>query len=856
MLPRISLLEELKKGGYESSLITTFNAYLPFYEEVVLRRLVTAGVRRNVLMMDGHQYAAALGSHPPRLAGRRYTLIPMNVTGAFHPKLIFLAGKRKGLVAIGSHNLTISGFGFNRELTNVVRIDAAQDPAGTAFAHRVWTEVEYWLKNFAENVPGQITDMAGRIRDSAPWLKGADAGDDSIELLAGRPGDLPLWDQFTALITGVVKQVQLSGAFFDRKLTFLDRVMADLKPQKLTVAVDPRSVDVPVAGRARRGISFVRADGLGEEHQEGAGSQRYLHAKAIFVQQKNGMALFASGSANPSRPAWMARAEDGNVELMLVRRGEDALTTAQKTGFSTIADMPALDDADWATIKRNAKTKPEAEPPPYRSGLAVVKDDHVFFSLALLDGKRNPKFILVDEAGREIAQCRGMSTDGELAVVKFKDTHLWQASSMECHAGKLTLRLLLHHMREVEEQARTGTQRRFKEALLSLDTDTPNIELLIQCIDKIVFSENETADSITIPTPGPQGKVKRPDSPDTGTLAIDIQDTKKGKAKSRLNHSGDFAYLLDTLIYHLRFHEDRSIEELDQLGRNEEEQVGSDDDQDTVSRVADPDRLGALLDLCHKKVRTVVNRMIGQLDAYSNDKQSLKSVLVRLLAVLAVLRELRHCDGRVPWVEKGRTTVPTDQRLRLLDAVMHTLFEGRPSLLHIDALGEEIEHSDDLARLKGLVLWLAWDCGLTLDLHRPFMESPEDQRERLRGNAMVLALAQMIQSDHVVIDEARQSIGSLTTSEMDWLKEVQWVADQCDVIRKDDSLCRPSGKAQPGDIALHRSIPNWDLRVVLGSGPDRVFLVRLSKDNPGITYTQEHISVARLAPGASEPAGP
>jgi len=45
MLPKISLMEELKKGGYEASLITTYNAYLPFYEEVVLRRLVNAGIR-------------------------------------------------------------------------------------------------------------------------------------------------------------------------------------------------------------------------------------------------------------------------------------------------------------------------------------------------------------------------------------------------------------------------------------------------------------------------------------------------------------------------------------------------------------------------------------------------------------------------------------------------------------------------------------------------------------------------------------------------------------------------------------------------------------------------------------------
>ena len=95
--PKISLLDELRKGGYEASLITTFNAYLPFYEEVVLRRLVNAGVRHNVLLTDAGQYAHSLASYPPRPAGRHNTLMPVKVAGAgaFHPKLIFVSGKQK-----------------------------------------------------------------------------------------------------------------------------------------------------------------------------------------------------------------------------------------------------------------------------------------------------------------------------------------------------------------------------------------------------------------------------------------------------------------------------------------------------------------------------------------------------------------------------------------------------------------------------------------------------------------------------------------------------------------------------------------------------------------------------------------
>ena len=44
---------------------------------------------------------------------------------------------------------------------------------------------------------------------------------------------------------------------------------------------------------------------------------RYLHAKGILIEQKNGDVVLVSGSANPSAPAWLATDTSGNVELML-----------------------------------------------------------------------------------------------------------------------------------------------------------------------------------------------------------------------------------------------------------------------------------------------------------------------------------------------------------------------------------------------------------------------------------------------------------------------------------------------------------------------------------------------------------
>jgi hypothetical protein len=745
--------------------------------------------------------------------------------------------------------MTLAGFGFNRELTNLIRIQGAEDAEGVSLARAVWAEIEYWLAHFADNAPDHVARMVARVKDFAPWLESdvENAGD--IRLLAGRPGARPLWEQLTDLVDvdGETADLSISGAFFDQELRFLERVKQDLAPDRFSIAIDPNTVQIPRRARAFSGVSLVRAERLGVEDGKETESSRYLHAKAIFVEQKNGAAVFASGSANPSAPAWLSSETNGNVELMLAYWGERARETAADIGFTLIADMPALSEEDWQTIVSNVDQQLDPEPPGYRSGIAVVEEERVTIDGALLHGLHMPTFILHTADGSEIRRSSQMSVEGALGVVTFPVPDLANAVALHVLvAGELIVKLLLHHAHAIEEQARSGTQRRFREALLSLETDTPNIELLIQCIDKIIFSETGEAPSYGARKVSGRDEPSEAEQEAPSSLAIDLSEVKRSKSKKRLYHSGDFAYLLDALIYHLRFQADKSIEEVDRLGRSEEEQVGADDDPDADDGPTTAQKQEGLLDVCHARLATVINRMIGQLNAYAKGQQQLENVLVRLLAVLAVLRELRACDGRVGWVEKGKTTVPVKQRLRLLEGIMFTLFEGKSSLLRLDGLGEEFQRSDDVARLKGLVLWLAWDCGLTMDLQKPFMESPEDLKERLRRNAKVLALAQMIHGDDVVIDEARQSIGSLTSSEMGWLKEIQRLAHQCETVRSDDSALRPAVRAEPGDIAIHKKIDGWQLRIVSGSGGNRVYLMALSKDNDRLAFASEHLAVTRL----------
>ena len=67
-----SLLDHVAETGFRASVITTYSCYFPFYEEVVLRRLMAAGCTHNVLMVDATRCAEAFAIEElrPRRAGR------------------------------------------------------------------------------------------------------------------------------------------------------------------------------------------------------------------------------------------------------------------------------------------------------------------------------------------------------------------------------------------------------------------------------------------------------------------------------------------------------------------------------------------------------------------------------------------------------------------------------------------------------------------------------------------------------------------------------------------------------------------------------------------------------------------
>lgn len=817
MAERISIIEEIKRGGYEASLITTYNAYLPFYEEVVLRKLIGQGAQHNVVLMDAAQCAHSVAHHPPRLAGRQYSLVPMLSSGAFHPKVILLLGRNKGAVLVGSHNLTLSGFGYNRELTNLIRMQSKEDYESIAAIQVVWQQILGWVDAQGERIPKHLSEMVLRLKDFAPWL-GEEQRElpDSCQVLSAQEGAPSLWEQFTSKFNGQADQVLVSGAFFDQKLNFLRQVRDDLAPNELLVGIDPKTVQVPTESRLD-GVAFRNASALGDTETEGP-SVGYLHAKSLAVKTVSGEYYLATGSANPSAPAWLRTGLSGNTEIMILRSDPEAELAAREMGLLELPEFPELTEEDWREVGDNwhRDEQAESQQSPSAIGICIAIDREIIFQKDALSGT-GPFACQILDLGKQVI-CDGViaEVDGQLRLV-IPEEKLPFAGFVSCSFESKSKTFLVHHQRQIDECARTGSQRRFRDALASLSSDSPDLESLIKCVDKIIFAKaedvNRAANRIKVSSSLAREKS---DLEDGGDLSMDLSDTRKSRKKYRLRHSDDLAYLLDVLIYHLRIGTEGGIESshehLDAKGRSEEEQVDSDDEEEDGGDGSTSDDLALqTLSLCHGKVRSLIGRMIGQLQTLAEGEVDFEDAVVRLTGVLAVLRQLRNCDGKVAWVKQGQTAFPLEERRRLFECIVSTLFDGKNSIM---AQADEYSDADEIAVLRGLVLWLAWDSGIQLLEKKVFQESKKEKDERLKMKALMLSLAQLVKEDETVIEEAKQSIGPLCSSDMDWLN---WVfdADKALNFLISQGETSPADKVSQGDIAYLPGLPKVGARVVL-----------------------------------------
>lgn len=814
----ISILDVIRRGGYEASLMTTFNATLPFYEEVVLRKLVGAGCRHNVVLMDDAQCATSWASEAtrPRLAGHAYTLVPVKVPGAFHPKVCILAGPRKASILVGSHNLTLSGFGYNREVTNWVDIRNADNAQGTAVLAYAWRAIAAWLERERGRIPGPLADSALAFSNFVtPLIAKAGSQEDAI-LLMQYPGSAPLLDQVGARVPADVTRIAVLGAFFDARLEYVKALEARWPNAQIVVGIDPDTVELPSApgtGASR----FVDARELWPR------SNSYLHAKAIYFEAGDTAAL-VSGSANPSRPAWMGADPHGNTEAVLLRLGPAAKECAATLCISKLFELSRLQSSVLqAAVARSAISVLSGEEAPESLLLGVA--DHQARTIEIVGCRQDDvaRADALDADGALIGQCAIVefkasalvfSLDADVALVR--SILLWRGDSVLARA-------MVHHPEQIANAAQSSRQNQIRGALASLGSNDADISHVIAAVERVIFAEDVPSQT-KIMTQGDSSTKARADSPERpDSLGIHVADMPKQRKKLRLLKAGDLAYLLDVLIRRLGVGLEPGALETDQLGRTEEERIGQDDEH-PGGPDGHPKHANTLSDIeiakvVVRKARKLIARMLSQLERSVQDEDLRLAAVIQLVAVLALIRELRHLDKQSRWRRTGQLLVEEKDRRRLLEKSTTYLLGSKAGLLHRaeESIGAAFEEA---GQLRVLLLWLAWDLGeeLTDKINRFW--APEEIDRCARAKGFFLELLPEVMREPSEKEELERSIShTMRNTPADATHAQEWLDRHWSFGRRWSAPYSidmvPPLKIQIGDVCVHPGRKSPELRVAI-----------------------------------------
>ena len=858
-----SILDELRRigSGYEFSFAATFNAYLPFYEEVMLRRLASAGCRANVLLMDGRQGAGAYTSDDtrPRFAGRDYTLIPVRAGGAFHPKIVLLVGRHKGLLFVGSHNLTVAGFGHNRELTSRFEADDDSDHEDLAVFGGAWDFLRAWAAGQPEELLAAFDDAERYVDWLRRALESERESDAQARFYGARPDGQTLWEMVRPQIPDGVKRITLVSPFFDAKLTFIKRLSKEFSPEEFVVGIDPETVDIshdaPRLLAPATNVRFVDTNRL----KEGKG---YLHAKAVLFETRDSREILVTGSANASRQAWLESGSERNAEAVIVTESSSRQSPAKVLGLRVLAKEPALPEEAWREIKTNAASRPKVLPGTFHTPLVAVETEQGFeIELDSTSIELPPLAELMDANREVIGTFTGARDEQSYYVIEVPDAEMRRRASTITFAlgdGR-SFFAIVHHTFDIAVSAQTEKQRELRHALAGLDAATPMLEDMLKIVERVIFDDFDSYQSV-VGGSGRAGGTRAGDKRDSSdapqeVFAASETDSRAARRRRyRAISSDDLALLLDALNRRLGVGLEATLSMSPSIARSEEELIDVEDEEDEQIDGMDEVDGAALARLCQRKTATLMRRMVGQLELAAQSEERAVGAIRQLAAVLGILHRLREVERVAEWMPYDETLVrDRDEWKFFLDAT-RLLYSERAPLMKRAVEKYQVE-SKALASIpepsivSGLLLWLAWDCALDV---RYALEEEErsDLRENLRGMARLVALATQVCDDPEAQQKARDAISLICSHYVEDGVTETWFEAHMRWLRRVSAACRDLHQAKTlkraadaGDLIYPVLKESPQPRVVLQTTGSLVKVVEFDREGEQNAYGTKYVAV-------------
>lgn len=309
MIDRHNILDLLggDKKKYHSCIITCFSFDFIFFEQRVLPKLRQAGITNINIYVDAFQFEKQINSFVgsdllDNKAG--YSITPIKMNGAFHPKVLLAVGKTKGFLAIGSGNLTSSGLSSNEEIWGsfyFTETDKITEP--------FFKDIANYLKKLEAFVFGTNLLKLNWIKENSNWFNNLTENDNTTKTVANKDETFEIlftykeesiYKTIVAKLPKKPKFIKILSPYYNTNGSFLDKLIQDIQPDKIHCIVDPLYGSVPYKYENKHKIEFSDWNTLNRAEKY---CTNRLHAKSIQFEYEN-ETYFLFGSANATNEAF------------------------------------------------------------------------------------------------------------------------------------------------------------------------------------------------------------------------------------------------------------------------------------------------------------------------------------------------------------------------------------------------------------------------------------------------------------------------------------------------------------------------------------------------------------------------
>jgi len=377
------------QSKYASCIITCFSFDFTFFEQRVMSVLKAANVRNIHVFVDDKFLDNALDQKEGGefQTHKTYSITGIRAKGVFHPKIMFLAGPKHGLLIIGSGNLTNSGLSSNDEIWGAFHLNGIESQNAPLFA-KVWN----YLEGFNNQSYGINAEKISWVKQRAPWIDELGSADyplesqvnteTTIRFLANSKNESLYNQVIDALPHKTLKELTIVSPYFDEQGKFLSEIIEDLNPEIANCLTDLQFGILPhqLEDTLKEKINFYNwADCL----KDATGISR-LHAKLVQFKFTDGSEYLLLGSANATSQAFggksISAANDEACLLLNNSKNPDYLT---ELGISWSNATPLTIEREEKK-KNNAGDSIQSLKISYRIKHAEIKDNRLTIYFAHL----------------------------------------------------------------------------------------------------------------------------------------------------------------------------------------------------------------------------------------------------------------------------------------------------------------------------------------------------------------------------------------------------------------------------------------------------------------------------------------